>query len=188
MLSALSLQQSFTFDGDGGCRASYTWSVPRNALGIIAATRKYFSGKDSANVLDSAELTRHFTSYTGIKVLSSNRYETEEAVICRVLVFAADARKAFAAGAFGSLRLVDSPVALGDLEFSGVLPEFTVEGRQTREAISEIVGGVDLTLTVFTPTAVIEATGEQKRFDQVQWHLTPSDYLNGAVPKIFLRW
>jgi hypothetical protein len=186
--AALSLQQSFIFDGDGGCRASYTWSVPRNALGVIEASREYFAGKNCGNFLDSKAVTRHFTSFDGIKVLSSNRYETENAVICRVLVFASDARKAFAEGAFGALRLIDSPAAPGDLEFSGALPEFTADGEGTRAALCELLGGVELTLTVTTPTAVIEATGEKKRFDQVQWHLTSPDYLKGICPKIFVRW
>lgn len=187
-LPAFTLQQSFTFDSDGGCQAGYTWSVPKDAIGIIDATRGFFSPDGAPPPFpDRTALERHFSACPGMRIIACNRYESAQAVICRAVVMVPDARQAFAAGVFGGFRLSPSPKAIGDVELSARLPECAGDRRQ-REVIAEVIGGIDLTLTVNTPTEVIECNGRKTRFNQAQWHIAPGEFVSGVSPAVFLRW
>ena len=196
---ALTLEQSFRFDRRGACEVVYLYRVPEAKAGVVKAMRQYLEQRLAAprgmDFFSEKQVRAHFADLPGGRLVSYNlqhyQHQGEPCIAVRVALHLEQPRLAFASGALGELMLRDS-IHLGDLEFDLPLPSadqaLPPDAAERLDAWLDLLGGLEVSIRLETPTALIECNGQRKAFNRAEWHYNARLLKAGGLPSIHVRW
>lgn len=184
LVSGMSVTQNITVDIDGGAVVNCIYIVPVKSLWLCREMNRRMGITDFTS---RQAVLRHFESAPGIKLESHFSAIRGENSITQFTLSLDDVSAALKTGLFGGLAISKSDKIAGDLVFTA---KIAGSGKPTGEMaeLLELLGGMDLTLRLATPTEIIESSGRKEAFNRHSWQLRTEDILSGKFPEIKARW
>lgn len=184
----MTMEQSFTFDAEGGCRVSYRYVVPEDSVVLLKEFQRYIGATDWHQ---RSALQALVEKHDGVTLEGYFTFQQPEGERVQFSFYTKNPRKSFPTGIFGAVTFTDSPKMAGDLVFTAKMPQLPSsvppEKRQAYREFLKSIGGVQIILRLITPTAIMETTGAKDGFNRTSWRFNLND--EGAIlPEIRAVW
>lgn len=164
----LTFEETLVFSKNGSLAGTLRYHIPATAI-PLAETSAF--GKIIMDKAAVQELLQK--ADVGLTLYQHRNFDRDGIRHIEIIILAPDAKKALASGIFGKMALNDSAIP-GDLVFSVEMPALPSAdiSQPNHPQMFALLNGFKATLTIQTPTEIIETNATTKDFNMASWTFT----------------